>query len=80
MSRWHLSVIAVCITDLDKLYLAKIRNGGLVLGLCQFPLLLQLPQKMMLASKVVKIDSEIIVLLHQSKSVTHSVVLANYFK
>ena len=36
---------------------AKIRNGGLVLGSSQFLLLPQLPQKMKLASKVVKNDS-----------------------
>ena len=39
---------------------AKIANGGLVLGLSQFSLL---PYKMMLNSKVVKIDSKIILSL-----------------
>ena len=37
--------------DLDKLNLVKICNGILVLGLSQYPLLPQLPQKMTLASK-----------------------------
>ena len=45
----------VCITDLFKLNLVKIRNGGLVLCSSQFPVLPQLPQKMTLAAKVVKI-------------------------
>ena len=35
----------VRITDLDKLNLAKICKGDLVLGSIQFPLLPQLPQK-----------------------------------
>jgi len=52
---------------------AKIAHGGLALGSSQFLLLPQLPQKMTIASKVVKIDSEIIITLHKSKSVTHSV-------
>ena len=48
-------------TDLDEL---KICNGGLVLVLGQFLLLLQLPQKKtMLALKEVEIDSNIIILL-----------------
>ena len=42
---------------------AKFAYGGPVLGSSQFLLLPQLPQKMMLASKVVKIDSKIIILL-----------------
>ena len=33
----------------------------------------QQPQKMMIASKLVKSDSKIIIMLHQSKSVSHSV-------
>ena len=40
------------ITDLDKLNLVKLDNGGLVLGSSQFLLLSQLPQKMTLTSKV----------------------------
>ena len=43
---------------------AKFAYGGPVLGSSQFLLLPQLPQKMMLASKVVKIDSKIIISLH----------------
>ena len=34
----------------------RIYNGGLVFGSSRFPLLPKLPQKMMLASKVVKIE------------------------
>jgi len=40
---------------------AKFANGGQVLGSSQFSLQPQLPYKMMLASKVVKIDSKIII-------------------
>ena len=42
---------------------AKIAHSGLVLGSSQFLLLPQLPQKKMRASKVVKIDLKIIILL-----------------
>jgi len=42
---------------------AKIAYGGLVLGSSQFLILPQLPLKMMLASKVVKIDLKIIISL-----------------
>ncbi len=71
------------IMDLDKLALAwryivfhrqgKLGYGGLVLGLhsSQFLLLPKLPQKITLNSKVVKIDSKIIILLCQFKSVAH---------
>ena len=57
---------------------AKIPNGGLILGSSQFSLLPQLPQKMMLTSKVVKSDPKAIVsfllpsLSH--KSVIHPVI------
>ena len=56
---------AVRITDLDKFTLAlvEICNVGLILGSSQFPILPQLPQKMTLASQVVKIDSKIFILL-----------------
>ena len=43
-----------CVTDLDKLNLVKLGYGGLILGWRQFLLLLQLPQKMRLTSKVTK--------------------------
>ena len=52
------------ITDLDKLILVKIGNGGLVLSSSQFLLLPQLPQKIMLASIVVKSDSKIEICYH----------------
>ena len=42
----------VCIIDLDQLYLVKLGNGGSVLGLSQFLLLPQMPQKTLLDSKV----------------------------
>jgi hypothetical protein len=42
---------------------AKFANGGPILSLSQFPILPQLAQKMNLTSKVVKIDSKIIILL-----------------
>ena len=51
------------ITNLDKFNLVKICNGGLVLGSSQFSLLPKLPQKMMLASKVVTIESKIVISL-----------------
>ena len=46
----------------------------MVLGSSQFLLLLQLPQKTMLATKVVKICSKIIISLCKSKSVTYALV------
>jgi hypothetical protein len=52
------------LTDSGKL------NGGSVLGLGQFSILPQLPSKIMLDSKVVKIDLKIIISLCLSKSVT----------
>jgi len=45
----------------------------LVLGPSQFSILSQLPQKMILPSKVVKGGLKIIISLCQSKSMTHSV-------
>ena len=51
----------------------QIADSGLVLGSSQCSFLSQLPQKMTLASKVVKIDSKIIISLSYSKSVTQSV-------
>jgi hypothetical protein len=38
---------------------AKSANGGSILGLSQFLILPQLPQKIKLASKVVKVNSKI---------------------
>ncbi len=49
-------------TDLGKLKL--LTYGGSILGSSQFTLLPQLPLKMTLNLKVVKIDSEIFTLLH----------------
>jgi len=42
---------------------AKSANGGLILSSSQFLILPQLPQKIKLASKVVKVDSKIIISL-----------------
>ncbi len=42
---------------------AKFANGGSILSSSQFSILPQQAQKMKLASKVVKIDSKIIILL-----------------
>ena len=70
-----ISSYTVRFKDLDKLNLVKICNGGKVLGSSQFLILPQLPQKTMLASKEVKNNSKIVILLHLSKSVTHSVLL-----
>ncbi len=42
---------------------AKSANGGLILSSSQFLILPQLPQKMKLTSKVVKVDSKIIISL-----------------
>ncbi len=42
---------------------AKSANGGSILSSSQFLILPQLPQRMKLASKVVKVDSKIIILL-----------------
>ena len=53
--------------------MVKLSYVGLVLGSSQFSLVSQLPQYMMLASKVIRISSKIIILLHLSKSLTHSV-------
>jgi len=54
---------------------AKFLDGGLVLGSRQFSILPQLPPKILLDSKVVKIDPKMIILLRLSKSVTHSLIL-----
>jgi len=54
---------------------AKFPDGGSILGSKQFLILSQLPSKILLNSKVVKINQKIIILLCKSKSVTHSVWL-----
>ncbi len=58
---------------------AKFANGGSILGSSQFTLLPQLPLRMMLSLKVVRIDSKINKSLRYSKSVTHSVCMALFF-
>jgi hypothetical protein len=55
---------------------AKFAYGGLILSSSQFMLLLLWPLKMILAIKVVKIDSKIITLLPQSKLVKQTVETA----
>ncbi len=54
---------------------AKLAYSGSILGSSQFTLLPQLPPKMMLDLKVVKIDSKIYKSLHYYKSMTHSVCI-----
>ncbi len=51
---------------------AKLADGGLILASSKFTQLPQLLFEMMLNLKKVKINSNIIILLCQSKSVTHS--------
>jgi len=51
----------------------KFPDGVLVLGLSQFSILLQLPPKILLNSKVVKIDQKISIMLRKSKSARHSI-------
>jgi len=46
-----------------RFWQAKFPNGGLVLGSSQFSILPQLPLKIVLDLKVVKINSKIIILL-----------------
>ena len=62
-----------CVMDLDKLYFCFTWLCWFSFRLEQLLLLTQLLQKMMLASKVAKIDSKIIISLLQFKSVTHYV-------
>jgi len=59
---------------------AKFPNGCSVLGSSQFSILLQLPPKMLLDSKVGITDPKIIISLCYSKSVTYSVVLGSHFE
>ena len=69
----RLSQVSTC-RAFHRFWQAKIAYGGLVLGSSQFLILTQLPSKMRLASKLVKIDSKIIISLYSSKSLTLSVV------
>jgi hypothetical protein len=55
----------------------KFADGGSILSSNQFLLLLlQLPQNLMLNSKALKKNSKIIILIHESKSVIHTVEIA----
>jgi len=65
-------------TALDKLNLVKFAFCGLVFASNQISLLPRQPQIMTLASKMVKREPKIIILLAYSKSVTRS--LENFFK
>jgi hypothetical protein len=56
----NLIPINVCFHGFSK---AKFDNGGSILSSSQFLILPQLPQKIKLASKVVKVDSKIIISL-----------------
>ena len=64
--------------DLDKLNLVKLTDGDLVLGSRQVLIQPQLPYKMKLASKDVKSDSQIIISLCHTESVTYSVEYEKY--
>jgi hypothetical protein len=55
---------------------AKSANGGSILSSGQFLILPQLPQKIKLASKVVKVDSKIIISYLRSKSLKLTVEVA----
>jgi hypothetical protein len=46
------------VQSVSQIWQAKFPNGGLILGSSQFSILPQLPLKMMLNSKVVKIDTK----------------------
>ncbi len=63
----HIVCVCVCVMLWYSVFQgfrqAKSANGGSILTLCQFLILPQLPQKMKLASKVVKVDSKIIISL-----------------
>ena len=59
----YLYYSTLCIKDLEKLNLVKLDFGSLVLGWSQFMLLSEQPQNMTFASKVVKIDSKMIISL-----------------
>ncbi len=52
---------------------AKFSDGGSVLGSSQFLILPQLPPKILLDSKVLKINPKIIIWFRLSKSMTHFV-------
>jgi len=57
---------------------AKFYYGGLVLGSSLFSLLPQLPQKMTITSKVVKVDSKIIILIKIRDTLCRIWFLSNY--
>ncbi len=58
---------------------AKFPNDGSVLGSSQFPTLPQLPPKILLNSKLVKIDPKISILHQQSKSETHTACIIQVY-
>ena len=65
------TLIEFFIKDFDKLKQVKLSWFGFMLKSI-FAAAPHLSQKMMLTSKMVKSDSEIIILLRRSESVTHS--------
>ena len=69
-----ISVPTECFANLGKLNLLMVvrLKAQANFHYCRLP---QLPKKTKLGSKVVKIDSKIIILLHYSKLVTHSVFI-----
>jgi len=58
---------------------AKFLDGGSVLGSSQFLILPQLPPKILLDSKSVKIDPKIVVSLRQTKSVIQSIGRSHFY-
>ena len=61
--QWNENIFWMLYRAFHRFGQAKIAYGGLVLSSSQFLILPRLPLKMMLPSKVVKIDSKIIILL-----------------
>ena len=59
----------------EQAYLVRLTFGGQVLSSIRTSLQPRLPQKLTLASKVVKIDSTLVISLCQPKSVTHSIAV-----
>ncbi len=61
--KWKQFKVAISYSVFQGYSKAKSANGGSILSSSQFLKLPQLPQKIKLASKVVKVDSKIIILL-----------------
>ena len=75
MSASKLTSARVCMTDLDKLYLVKPLNNGLVLSSTQIVATISAALKMMLVSRVIKSDSKIIISFCWPEFVIHFVLV-----